>query len=290
VRFAGASRHGVRIGEDASFVLHRSGTIRGAIRGLDPLPSWIAIEARIPDPTVPSRASFSRSAAAKADRYEILDLDAGRYEVRAMLADGRRSQPVEVQLAEGEVADGVDVSFGGAGIHGKVVDSDLRAVAGAEVQWVKLDSDDLPIDSTIRRTTTDAEGLFAFRDVEGGQYAFAASDATHAPAVGHRAVTASIEPSPLVLKLTEGGTVAGSVLDAEDGTPIVGAHVAAILQSERFPLVAVTDSEGRFRIRAPAGTFAVTAILGNGQPAAGETCEVQERAETSVVLRLRRGT
>jgi carboxypeptidase family protein len=289
-RYASASRRGVRIGDEADFVLHRAATIRGAIRGLDPLPSWVLVEARIPDPADATRALFSRSAAVQNGRYEIAELQEGTYEVSASLADGRRARRANVRIAEGEVADDVDVVFGRPGLAGKVVGPTGAPIAGADVELAKVDAEGSPMDSTIRHTTTDRDGRFAFSDVDEGGYALVASDTTHAPALMMRRVGAESAAFEPILKLTDGGFIAGSVLDADEGTPIVGAHVAAFLVTGRFPLLAVTDSDGRFRIRVPAGTFAVAAMRGIGEPVAGETCEVREGAETSVVLRVRRGT
>ncbi|MBI1854193.1 MAG: carboxypeptidase regulatory-like domain-containing protein [Planctomycetes bacterium] len=295
LRFAPASRRGVNTGsDDVDFLLHRAAIIRGTIRGLDPMPSWISVEARIPDPAKSSRALFARAGRLDGSRFEVADVMEGTYEVSATLADHRRVQRDDVHVAEGETVEGIDLAFGGGNaIRGRVIDVADRGIADADVILALLDAQGVPIDGSMHRTTTGPDGTFRFGDLAHGRYSIVASDAAHAPALqSSLVIPRDLDADDIILRLTQGGFIDGTVVDADTGRWVVGAHVGAVLEGERFPLTATTTSEGRFRIRVPAGRYVVVAMRGDDEATEGTTCEVQvnDGTEAHVTLSVRHGT
>jgi carboxypeptidase family protein/PDZ domain-containing protein len=168
------------------------------------------------------------------------------------------SESVRVALAPAELLTGEIVSARGR-----------DPIAGAEVA--------LHLEWGVRRARTDSEGRFALRDLPAG----GARLAVRAPgfAALEEAVTVAEtggrrESNLDRIELVEEGVVEGEVVDGR-GDPVTGARVAQglaptwLLVGSTPSDVAVTDAQGRFRLRELAeGTIAVEAYspdLGRGR-------------------------
>lgn len=295
-RYAAGSRKRIAPGsEDVDFVLHRVGGIRGSIRGIDPVPNGTRVTAYIPDPQTKDRWLFGASARVTGSAYEATDLSPGSYQVYAMLPDGRRAERGPIQIDEGDEIGSVDILFGaGNALRGRVEDDRGSPIAGGDVALFLADEESLLSGIPLMRSASGADGRFAFEDVRDGRFAIVASFEGLAPAVRGRIevprdATARVSAG-LVLRLTLGGWIDGTVLDADTGRPIAEALVAAFVASEAFPLIVRSDSQGRFRIRVPSGSTQVLAARDGSGPdgVARSFVEVTEGAEVRLTLSLRR--
>jgi hypothetical protein len=129
--------------------------------------------------------------------------------------------------------------------------------------------------SGVRRTRTDVDGAFAFKDLAAGRLRLTVSHDEFAPAEVVATVAADPDhPTDFGrIDLSEAGEVAGEVVD-EAGDPVAGARVAQDRVPTYLPLgplppgVVVTDREGRFLLGGlPEGDTVIeafTAELGRG--------------------------
>lgn len=101
---------------------------------------------------------------------------------------------------------------------------------------------------------TNERGEYAFSNLLPGRYVLtAATPSGEELTVAPLRITVAPDETVHVpdLKLTEGGIVSGRVTDAKTGQPLAGIPIGAAMPGYRG-LSAVTDAEGRYRLRLPA--------------------------------------
>jgi len=179
--------------------------------------------------------------------YTIEDVPPGNYQVVAV-KEGYGSSSLTVTVSA-EITAVANLSLtriivAGA-ITGTVNDAeDGSPVAGATVS------------DSIRTTTTDSTGKYTIADVPPGTYQVTASKSGYESS--SLTVTVSEENSAVanlsLNKIVILGTIAGTVTDTEDGSPIVGATVSDGTRTT------ITDATGEYTIaNVPPGTYQVTA-------------------------------
>jgi thermitase len=175
-------------------------------------------------------------------KYAIADVPLGTYQVTASKA-GYYSSSVTVNVLSGATAVvNLSLSQIPGSISGSVTDAkDGSPIVGAVVT-----------DGT-RTTTTDATGKYTITNVPADTYQVTASNSGYysssstvtVVSVGNAIANFSLSQIP--------GSITGSVTDAKDGSPIVGAMVADGART------ATTDASGKYTIvNVPPGTYQVT--------------------------------
>ena len=182
-----------------------------------------------------------------AGKYTIADVPPGTYEVTAS-KEGYESSSLTVAVLEGNSAVAnfslSEIILPGS-ITGSVTDAENGSpIAGATVT-----------DGT-RTATTDSLGKYTIAAVPAGIYEVAASKEGYESSsltvtVSERATAvANLSLNEIVIP----GTIAGTVTDAKDGAPIVGAVVSDVTR------MTTTDATGKYTIAdVPPGTYQVTA-------------------------------
>jgi hypothetical protein len=178
----------------------------------------------------------------------------------------RVSRRLTLTLSPGEAR------AGEASIAGRVEDAAGSPASGAVVVARSQEDDGEPA----RQSTADAEGRFEVGGVPPGAWRLVASSPGLVPAVA-RGVAAGTRD--VVLRLTEGGRIAGSVRDRATGTPVAPFTVAVRPRGRRGPLrtLSVVDPAGRYEIEGlPPGRAAVLVAAPGRAPSAEQEVVVPE--------------
>lgn len=201
--------------------------------------------------------------------FLIDDVPAGKWDVVVTATGYQSGRAAGVTVEEGGAAEGVEVRLSqGATLSGRVTDArsgrpviegtvraDLSG-SGPRFRMMGMGGEN--------ETVTDADGHFELVGLAPGTYAVTASH----PSWSESTVTAELKDAPLAvdIKLGQGGTVTGSVLNA--GRPLPGASVSLSAAGEmmRGPFggeqSTVTDSAGRFRFeRLNPGRYSASASI-----------------------------
>jgi protocatechuate 3,4-dioxygenase beta subunit len=279
---------------DVEVVLARTGAIRIRVTGGDGAIDsfWVRHYRMADNPQIGwrNRLTAGRRAVEGAvdGRHRIDGVASGRYVVEAG-ASGRAPGRVEgVEVPASGESEEVLLELGPAAeVRGRVVRAeDDSPVAGADIV-VNHALGGMPIAPSDVRTTSAADGTFRLTDQAPGSLSLTVSHANYATAVLTR--DASVEAGdPVVVRLSAGGTITGTVYD-ERGRPMPAALIVAtpvLALTDRRQ--ASTDGDGRFVLeRLPAGTVNVLWILDADrgkmriQPATvieGETTEIEFHA------------
>ncbi|MBI1851371.1 MAG: carboxypeptidase regulatory-like domain-containing protein [Planctomycetes bacterium] len=205
-------------------------------------------------------------------KFELRDLPAGKYRLRARQADHANGDVPGVEVVAGENAGPITITLGAAGaIEGLVSDVDRAPAVGARVS-VRT------VKGFSRSATTGDDGHYAIRNLAPGTY-FVQREAESSgatfmavsmvatrdgdggppgikpPGIETRVVanqTAHVDFSDADL-----GAIAGRVLDGDN--PVEGASVELTLDGQfGLPKLARTDSDGRYDFdRLDPGAFAL---------------------------------
>ena len=137
----------------------------------------------------------------------------------------------------------------GVRIEGSVVDSSGRAVSDATVRALKTESDD-----EVSHQKTGSDGTFSLPGLDPRSYRLYVHSGRHRPRwEGPIDFTSHGEVRRLVVRLEDGRTIAGRVVDA-DGRPIAGASVGS---ADDGSSIVSSDEQGRYEL-AGLGEFPVS--------------------------------
>jgi beta-lactamase regulating signal transducer with metallopeptidase domain len=141
-------------------------------------------------------------------------------------------------------------------LAGKVIDPDGQPVAGATV--LRNFVYDRPV-AELGSATTDAEGRFELDDVPvyklpDGKFWNTSFVVLHPDFPETRGETNTL-PADVVVKLTDGCVVTGSVTDDVTGMPAAGAVITARRVDQWDESFAASDEDGRFRLVLPEGRY-----------------------------------
>jgi subtilisin family serine protease len=180
-------------------------------------------------------------------KYTINDVPAGSYQVVAS-KEGYQSSSLTVTVLAGATAI-ANLSLSQIIVTGSITGSVTDAKDGSVIVGATVS------DGT-RTALTDATGKYTINDVPQGSYQVVASKAGYQSSsltvtvLAGNTVVANLSLSQIILP----GSITGSVTDAKDGSPIVG---AAVTDGTRAVL---TDATGKYTINdVPAGSYQVVA-------------------------------
>jgi hypothetical protein len=273
------------------FELARNGALRGRCVDAEtgaPIPAFTLGAVAGPEQKfVPSASKKSFGGAAATDgAFEYGDLPAGRWQLVAEAPGyaGGRSEPV--QLALGEVREGLVVRLErGCEVRGLVLDAKGAPAGGAVVRLEPATAAAHPLAALmmkqVRRDVVTAragaDGRYVFPHVLADEYVVETVEGDLAPARTAPFVAPSsgvFEAPPL--KVAAGGTITGRVVRKADGAPDSAATVrilpyalATDPAAAGRPVVqreAATDAGGRFAVTGlPPGDYRVVVVQRNGE-------------------------
>ncbi len=236
--------------EALQLVLEPGVLVRGRVLGLDVAElSDVRVEAETAAGLIkPGILNFDGA-------FEVHDLAAGRWLLRASLADGSQHAQVRLLLHRGDEEVEQDLEFeGGLSLSGQVL-YDEHGLAAVNVT---LRGNQLAV---ARRVLTDQEGRFEIENLAAGPYLLSLRH-TREQLVhneeffldSHREVTIRLET----------GSLSGRVRDFDSGAPLGAALLAlrrVVTSPEEFPFLITngTGEKGSFYIpRVPAGRYRLT--------------------------------
>lgn len=192
---------------------------------------------------------------------------AGRYALSATAAGLLPSTRSDVVLVAGADNDGLDLALarGGHEVRGTVSDIGGGPVEDVLVRVVRTDEGNpFNFDRPALGLVTDEDGVFAVQLLD-GDYEVTTSHADYVEAKASLRVDGG--PRSLALTITPAGSVEGRVLASATGQPVEGAIVSRSGEDSGGLVIqgvgvdqAVTDAEGRFRLRGlPSGVTRLSA-------------------------------
>jgi RNA polymerase sigma factor (sigma-70 family) len=196
--------------------------------------------------------------------FRVAGLPAGKYTLFAAAEGCSPVRGTEVDLAAGEVREGLRIVLGGERfLAGRVVDEDGSPVPGARITVQDVEEARVG-PGGVGAGHTDAEGRFRIPGLTAPRYRVRAQAPGRPDAVG--------EGTPgggeVVLRLRRGLAIGGVVVDAETGKPLAGIPVGAQFLKAR----SINDREGGNATTGPDGTFRLEGLgAGPYRVVAGDT-------------------
>ena len=158
--------------------------------------------------------------------YSLASLPADTYTITSSLAGYVTQNITEVQLATGGSVTGQNFELvAGASIQGTLT----NASGGSPVADANLTLTDSSGDSFY--ATTDDTGTFGFTELPAGTYTLAYNPTNALPIQQTLTLTTAQTLSGVSLQVQVGGTIAGTVTNAADGTPLADVPVFVITPS-----------------------------------------------------------
>ncbi|HKB16477.1 MAG TPA: carboxypeptidase-like regulatory domain-containing protein, partial [Planctomycetota bacterium] len=176
-----------------------------------------------------------------------------RYEVRALAPRfvPRRAGPV--RPGPGETADLGEITIGPGGrVSGRILDGHERPIRGATVSALPLPAEGrleelLPFIDSEAGASAGPDGSFLLQDVHPGRVALVAEAFGYARAVLEMQIAPAGESAGLVLRLTDGGTISGTIENSA-GEEVEGAVVRAEPEGVGPSFLVEADDFGEFEI------------------------------------------
>lgn len=191
--------------------------------------------------------------------FTMPELEAGTYTVIVKAAGMAPARKTDIVVVKEQVADAGTLTLErGLTLRGRVVaGKDENPVAGAAVRVsVPGPFPRLPGRAAEPMAVAGLDGSFTLEGLEPGAVTVAAEHPDFSPAQAQATLAAGSEPEPVVLRLTQGATLTGSVRDAQ-GQPVAGAQV--MLLKSAFggaPAISTTAADGRYSFeRQAAGSY-----------------------------------
>ncbi len=243
-------KHGIRAGRsNVLFTMREAGLIRGTVMGEGgeiPKIFSIAFEPENDGGERGGRTyrSFSSEAGTyDAGTYEIKNLKPGRYTVSASAPGYSEERKEGIEVFTGLETAGIDFSLTrGARIDGYVYDKEQSfPLPGSFITIIARGSPHEPPGAA-----SDASGYFLIEGVPRRIVSVMAEHPEYAPfLIDDVDPTGEESAFPLKIYLEKGGTVEGSVLEADD-TPVYGACLS--IKHHAKSLEAISDMSGHYRI------------------------------------------
>ncbi len=290
--------------EDLALTLDTSATVRGRVEDA-------VTKAPIPDFSVSRgepasgaggivmRLGFGnegRSFHSEDGSFELSDVPPGKWSIRAEAAGYRPADVSAVELAPGEVKEGIVLSLKvGGKLSGRVIDGARgNSIANASVSW-RPSGTGGPVGFILgsgsdRQVSTDADGKFAIEGLPEGKIHLEASHPDYLEA------SLDVDPDQQVtadISLGSGATISGSVVTSDGRTPASGARVGLDAQGEagRFGSESATaDGSGGFLFEhLRAGRYQLTAQDNAGTAPAREVTLTDGQRMDGVLLQIAGG-
>ncbi|MGE5716240.1 MAG: carboxypeptidase regulatory-like domain-containing protein, partial [Acidobacteriota bacterium] len=235
--------------------------------------------------------------------FELTDVPAGKWTIRASAAGYRAAEVSGVEVGEGETKEGVVLSLKrGGGISGHVTDQRGASVANAAIAWHPAESQGGGMGAMVARmigggaggsTTSDADGRFQFDGLPDGRVTLTA---THPDFVEtSRDVDPAKEPS-VEVTLGSGASISGTVVGSDGSTGIPGALVQLNEEGDTAGFGAGsestrTDGAGHFLFEhLTAGRFKVIATGNTGKSVARDVVVADNQQQGGVLVQMVTGT
>jgi len=198
-------------------------------------------------------------------RYALTDLPAGRYWLSGGSKGFARRAELEIELAEGEELDDVDLYLDwGLTLEGVVVDAEGTLLPGASVRIWSRAAEPGGFRSSLTYDLARADGRFRLVGLEPGDYDVTAtagfSGRSDPPGFETRLAGVVAGTTDLRITLARPAPIAGVVRD-DAGRPVADAHVCMPRFGEEQISEGRTDEAGRFRIWAAAGAPTTLSIV-----------------------------
>ncbi len=235
--------------------------------------------------------------------FELPDVPAGKWTVRASAAGYRNGETSGVDVAEGETKEGVVISLRrGGSLSGHVRNTQGTPVPNASVSWQSAGSTGGATAGAFTRmaggaasntaTTTDADGQFHFDGLPEGKITVIADHPDYLE--GSRDVDAE-KDSAIDIPLGTGGTISGSVVAADGRTPIPGALVSLNEEGDSSAFggnqSSRSDGNGGFLFEhLKGGRFKVGAQAATGTAAAREVILADNQRQDGVIVAMSSGS
>ena len=231
------------------FTLERGGIVTGVVTSASgKLPASFRVVAR----PAASGPVVDRAFTDPAGVFRIEDLEPGRYTIEIAAERFAVLKKADVEVRGEQTADlGTLTLESKTTMRGRVLSArDESPILGASVRVSLVQAaagETRPGSDTLWLVTSGADGSFTIRDLPAGTFEVSAEQPTFSPAKTRISFDPVSDSPELLLRLFRGGSVVGTVVDA-NGDPVPAVQITASQGPETDAHVAETGNDGRYSI------------------------------------------